>query len=57
MIAERRLVTATTWHVMDSLIESIARRKQQLDDLRPIAGPALLQLQVGRRAARSAAPS
>ena len=45
MIAERRLVTATTWHVMDGLIESIARRKQQLDDLRPIAGPALSQLQ------------
>ena len=30
---------------MDSLIESIAQRRQQLDNLRPLAGPALLQLQ------------
>ena len=30
---------------MDSLIESIVRKRKQLGELRPLAGPALLQLQ------------
>ena len=39
------LVAAMARHVMDSLIESIAQKKRQLDVLRPLAGPALMQLQ------------